>query len=329
MVEDSYLTVAGRNIVFEIESVKISDLEYYPQNPRINSLLEQYGNASQEEIQKAMWENLEYITHDLYQDIKKNGGLQEEIIVYNQQVLEGNCRLCAYRYLSKNEPEVTKWQKIRCKVIKSDLNDKEINTLLCQQHIKGKKNWDPFEKAAYMFRMKEKDGYSFEEIAELTNISKNDVKKHISAYEFMKSEGVPDIKKFSYYLELEKNQNLSSIKKSEPDIKKKISLMIQEDRIPDAQAMRKVHIIYSDKKARAKFEKSGEDFDIALGIAKSRNPSIDDTFYRKIDEVANLLRDASPEQIRLEVEEDNHKKHKIKNLAKHLKNLCRNIELDF
>ncbi len=330
MVEENFFSVGGENIQFEIKLLNIFDLKYYPQNPRINSILERFqGKATQEDIEKEMWEKLEYITHDLYIDIKKNGGLQDEIIVYNNEVLEGNSRLCAYRHLYKNEPDKEKWKYIRAKVIKSPLIHKQLNTLLCQQHIKGKKDWDPFEKAAYMMRMNEEDKMDIEEIATLTNFSKNDVKNHINAYKFMKSEGVTDIRKFSYYLELEKNQQLVSFNKEEPELKSKISKWIIREKIPDAQAIRKLPVILKDKKARSAFEKKNEDFDVVLGIAKKRNPSIEDTFYRQIDETAKLLREAKPEQLREEFETDKHKKFKIKNLAKEVKKLCRNLGLEY
>ena len=330
MSVNQFLSIDGENIAFEIELLNILDLKYYPENPRISSILERYeGNATQDNIEQEMWDKLEYITHELYRDIKANGGLQEEIIVYNGEVLEGNSRLCAYRHLHKNEPDEEKWKTIRAKVIKSPINNRQLNTLLCQQHIKGKKDWDPFEKAAYMQRMEEQDGMSIEDIARLTKFTKNDVRNNISAYKFMKSEGVTDIHKFSYYLELEKNQKLGSIRKKEPNLNIKISKWIKEGRIPEARDIRKLPDILNDRKSKNKFENQNEDFDVALGLAKTRNPSIEDNFYRKIDETANILKKAKPDKLREEIKEDKRKKYKIRNLAKQIKKLCMNLEIKF
>lgn len=331
MQEDNSFSIGGAEIQFEIKLVDIFDLKYYSQNPRINSILERYdGEATQEDIEREMWEKLEYITHELYGDIKKNGGLQDEIIVYDNEVLEGNSRLCAYRHLHKNDVDNPKWNYIRAKVIKSPLDSMQLNTLLCQQHIKGKKDWDPFEKAAYMLRMNEQDGLKLESISKLTSFSKNDVKNHINAYKQMKSDGVINIRKFSYYLEKEKlNQKLGSIRKKDPNIDLKISQWIKDDRIPDAISIRKLPSILEDTKARQKFETQSEDFDTAFDIAKKRNPAIEDTFYRKITDVTQLLKNAKPEQLREEIETNKRKKSKIQYLAKEVKKLCKNVGIDY
>lgn len=330
MAEKNFFSIDGEDVPFEIKLLDIFDLKYYPQNPRINSILERYdGNATQEDIEQEMWDKLEYITHELYTDIKENGGLQDEIIVCNNEVLEGNSRLCAYRYLFKNQPDKEKWRYIRAKVITSPLTNRQLNSLLCQQHIKGKKEWDPFEKAAYMARMSEDDEMSTEEISKLTNFTKNDVNKHIRAYKFMRLEGVTDIRSFSYYLELEKSQDLGSIRKKEPDLNLKVSKWIKEKKIPNAQKVRDLPKILNDKKARQVFERQGEDFYVALSIAKQRNPSIEDAFYRKIDDTTALLRNAKPEQLREEIKGDKRKKTKIKYLAREVKKLCKNLGLTF
>jgi len=331
MVEENFFSVGGENVPFEIKSLDVFSLNYYPQNPRISSILERFqGNATQDDIEREMWEKLEYITHDLYRDIRENGGLQDEIIVYNNEVLEGNSRLCAYRHLYKNEPDKERWKYIRAKVIKSPLTHKQLNTLLCQQHIKGKKEWDPFEKAAYMLRMNEEDKMEFEEISKLTNFSLNEVKNHIKAFKLMKSEGVNDIREFSIYLEKVKlDPQLGAIRKVEPDIDSTINRWIKEKKIPEAKAIRKLPIIIRDKKARYVFEKKGGDFDEAFVIAKKRNPSVDSTFYRQIDETVKILRDAKPEQLREEIEKDAHKKAKIKYLVKEVKKLCRNLGIEY
>lgn len=331
MVEENFFSVGGENIHFEIKSLNIFDLKYYPQNPRISSILERFqGNATQEDIEREMWEKLEYITHDLYTDIKKNGGLQDEIIVYDNEVLEGNSRLCAYRHLYKNESDKEKWKYIRAKVIKIPLTHKQLNTLLCQQHIKGKKDWDAYEKAAYMVRMNEEDRMESEEISKLTNFSENEVKNHIKAYKLMKSESVTDLKEFSTYLEKVKLEpQLGPIRKVEPDIDRTILKWIKEKKIPEAKAIRKLPIIIRDKKARYVFEKKDGDFDEAFVIAKKRNPSIENTFYRQIDETVKTLREAKPEQLREEIEKDAHKKAKIKYLAKEVKKLCRNLGIEY
>lgn len=46
MSVNQFLSIDGENIAFEIELLNILDLKYYPENPRISSILERYeGNA--------------------------------------------------------------------------------------------------------------------------------------------------------------------------------------------------------------------------------------------------------------------------------------------
>src|SRR5579884_1719005 len=92
-------------VTLQLEQQK---LRFYADNPRVYSVLRGDGKVpSQEEIQKRLLE-MEHVK-ELIQDIRLNKGLIEPLIVRDGtfEVLEGNSRLAAYRFLAKSDP--VKW----------------------------------------------------------------------------------------------------------------------------------------------------------------------------------------------------------------------------
>ena len=211
------IVVKGQKIQAKIEEIDIFKLHYWKENPRVNSVIKQkYGGAkdvSDEIIEELMWDNCESVK-DLYKDIEKQGGLIDEILVKNDTVLEGNSRLCAYRHLYKkaqeknNEEEMLNWSYIRSRVIPSDTSDEVIFSILGTWHIKGKAEWDTYEKAAYLKRMTEDYGYSIKEVSDTISKPEKFVRDHIKAYDLMIENKVFDLDKFSYFYEFIINKNI-------------------------------------------------------------------------------------------------------------------------
>jgi len=150
------IVVLGERIKTRIEDLNIFELRYWKENPRVNSIIKkQYGESdvSDEDLEKILLQ--EDHVKELIQEIRKHGGLIDEILVKDGIVLEGNSRLCAYRRLyekakqAEDPDEVKKWSLIKSKIIPSETSDEIIFTILGTWHIKGKKQWDTFEKAAY------------------------------------------------------------------------------------------------------------------------------------------------------------------------------------
>lgn len=139
------IIIAGQHIEVEEKFLKHSDLDFYPENPRIyNTIHAEIGdNPTQKVIETAM-KKLDSVK-TLKQSIEVNGGLLEPIIVRRNVVLEGNSRLAAYRILAEKDP--IKWAEIRCNVLPDDTSDDVVFSLLGTLHIIGKTPWSPFEQA--------------------------------------------------------------------------------------------------------------------------------------------------------------------------------------
>jgi len=97
------ITIKGKEIPVRIGFLLVGDLKFYPDNPRIYSMMSVTGREpTQEEVYDKLI-NMEHV-RTLISTIKSNKGLREPIIVKDYLVLEGNSRLAAYKYLANQDP---------------------------------------------------------------------------------------------------------------------------------------------------------------------------------------------------------------------------------
>ena len=83
------------------------------------------------------------------QEIKKDGIVNEPLIVWGRKVIEGNTRLWVVRQLikdAKTQEEKEKWQMVSTRVIQDKLSKEDVNIILCDYHIKKKRDWDLLNK---------------------------------------------------------------------------------------------------------------------------------------------------------------------------------------
>ena len=133
-----FLRIRGQNIQIEVREIDQKNLFFWPENPRIYSAVHVGGgNPSQKDIYNRL-KKMEHV-RQLVKDIKQNDGLIDPIIVRggSMEVLEGNSRLAAYRFLAERNP--LKWNRIRCRILPPDTDRSLIFTLLSQYHVTGKK----------------------------------------------------------------------------------------------------------------------------------------------------------------------------------------------
>jgi predicted transcriptional regulator len=332
----SSIIVGDTEILTEIQLLPVKELCYYTENPRIFSILKQLGrNVTQEEIERKLWE-LDS-TKDLYQDIKRNGGLLEEIIVRGREVLEGNSRLCAYRHLLKNAIEaddtsgLEKWSNIRARVLPKDTPDETIFGILGILHIRGKAEWRPYEQASYLFRQSEEYGKSPSELANQIGVSETTVKNMLQAYQMMEKSRVTDPNTFSYFVEFSKSRKLPDVQEFLPRgvvLQDKFSEWVKEERIPRAEAVRDLPTILQDKSARQKFMDGKVSFDQALEIAKERHPEAVSTFYSKLKKATEALRNVEEARVRDEIDEDKQKKYIVRELYRVTRKFAKAVGID-
>lgn len=80
-----------------------------------------------------------------------------------------------------------------------DLDEALIFALLGQYHIKGKKDWAPFEQAGFLYRRSKAHDIDSAQLAQEIGLSRRKVEHLVAVYQFMLDHGEADTARWSYY----------------------------------------------------------------------------------------------------------------------------------
>lgn len=247
------ILIRGRDIPTTTCVLEQAKLRFFPENPRVYSFVHGPGHVpTQEEIQARLLE-LEHVKV-LIHDIQVNGGLIEPLIVRHGtlEVLEGNSRLAAYRFLAKNDP--VKWGYVKCTLLPEDVEESDVFTLLGQFHIKGKKDWAPYEQAGFLYRRLKKHNADIKALAAEIGISLKHVKHLVDTYQFMVDNDEDDVNRWSYYDEYLKSHKIRRAREKHPALDTLIVEKIRSEEIPRAVDLRdQLPVICSTPKLLDKF----------------------------------------------------------------------------
>lgn len=305
-----------------------SKLKFFPENPRVYSVLN-IGDEkpSQEQIEEVMCKDDRI--KQLKESIKSNGGLIEPVFVRDGDmvVLEGNSRLAAYRLLNKQDP--IKWAKLKVTLLPADIPDSAVFTLLGQFHIIGRKDWNPYEQAGYLYRTINDSNKPIEILATELGITTSYIKKLIDVYEYMIEHDDNHPSKWSYYEEMLKNRGIKKAFDEVPGLEDKIVSDIKNNNIRMAIDIRKLGDVskVNDKLSRKilKDIAMGEEdiysgYDIVASSGKmDNNFQFITNFRKKIQEDSyadKLLKDENLNNIEFE----------LKKIDKLVKNMLAKIE---
>lgn len=211
------ITVQNETIEYREREMKVDDLKFWPENPRVYSALRlklMGEEPTQKDIEEVMT-SLENVKR-LRSSIKAIGGLTHPLFVRNGVVIEGNSRLAAYRLLCRVDK--IKWAKVRCNVLPDDMSDDLVFALIGSIHIDGVTEWTPFEQAGYLFRHLQKSKKPIEAIAKDCGLTPSKSKLYVRVYETMLANDDTDQSKFSYYLEMLKNGDITSKSAKNPEL---------------------------------------------------------------------------------------------------------------
>lgn len=206
-----FITINTKEIPVEVGYLSQEKLKFYEENPRIYSIVNAGEDTlSQEEIEERLCEKEHVLV--LVNSIRANGGLTDPIIVRGGDfvVLEGNSRLAAYRILAKKDP--IKWGNIKSKILPKNISNDLVFNLLGEYHIIGRKDWQPYEQAGYLYRRHKLQNVSLETIQNELGFKKNEIKHLIEVYSFMLEKKETDINRWSYYEEYLKSSYIEKIR---------------------------------------------------------------------------------------------------------------------
>lgn len=250
------LTIGQKDYVVELREINQASLRFYTENPRVYSILNISGiEPNQDEIEDLMCDQ-EHVKQ-LKLSIESNGGLIDPLIVRagDLTVLEGNSRLAAYRLLAKVDP--LKWGMVKCKVLPADIDDSAIFTLLGQYHIIGRKDWEPFEQAHYLYRRHMQTKTPIQYMAQELGLGKKKAESMIEVIKFMIENDDLNKRRWSYYEEYLKNGGVKKYRETNPDIDETVVKAIKTGEIKEAADMRKLGEIakLNDKQSKKVMQK--------------------------------------------------------------------------
>jgi hypothetical protein len=231
------LRLKGADIATQTKDLDQAKLQFYVDNPRIYSLVRGDDRVpNQDDICKQL-QALDHVK-ELVHDIAANGGLIDPLIVRDGDlvVLEGNSRLAAYRFLASKDP--IKWSKVRCTVLPANIDEKLVFALLGQYHIKGKKDWAPYEKAGFLYRRHTAHNIELSVVAVELGIPLGEAKHLTAVYKFMLDHDDCDREHWSYYDEYLKSGKIRKVREDVSNFDDFVVTQIKTALIPKAIELR-------------------------------------------------------------------------------------------
>lgn len=235
------ITIGKKEYEVTEELLDQCQLLFYEENPRVYSILRANGTTpTQKEIEEKMT-SMEHVKQ-LRLSIAQNGGLIDPLIVVRRGgdliVLEGNSRLAAYRLLAEKDP--VKWQKVRALILPETISESDIFTLLGQYHLVGRKDWNVFEQAAYLYRQKQSSGLENDTLAKSVGLTEGKVNTYINVYTFMLQHDDLRPDRWSYYEEYLKNRGVKKYRETSSKIDDVFVQQVKGGQIKQAVDVRNV-----------------------------------------------------------------------------------------
>lgn len=244
--DETFISIMGDSVPAQHQEMNIWELSFLSDNPRVYAAIkeiESFSSLTTDEQQHCIYKRIlqEPSVKNLIPEIKRDGGLQEPIIVRydTRQVIEGNSRLAVYRKLYSDTHENEQWRSIRCLVVKS-LTDDQQTRLLGQTHLRGKTEWSAHAKALFCYRWVEEKKKEEAELAKLSGFTANEIKKHAKAIKLMKENEDKDLSNHSYYDVLVRNKAISDAIEGDSNLRGTVMSQIKKkEKDFTAQEMRK------------------------------------------------------------------------------------------
>lgn len=292
---ESSITIGKREISTRTGMMSQADLRFYEENPRVYSLIRRtHVSPSQRDIEELL-QDMDHVKQ-LIQSIRANGGLIDPLIVRDGDhvVLEGNSRLAAYRALAQLDPIA--WGQCKVTLLPTGIDERHVFALLGEYHIVGKKDWQPYEQAGYLYRRIEHHGASATEIASEMGLATRKVNSLVEVYRFMVEHNEEDVNRWSYYEEYLRPRVTKTARASHPDLDAIVVAKIRAGEIKKAIDVREklIKVLKGGERSINIFKSGPNTLERALIRAAERgvdNPWLGrlETFRRQL--VAQTTRD--------------------------------------
>ncbi|MEE4208459.1 MAG: ParB N-terminal domain-containing protein [Parvularcula sp.] len=265
--DEDYILIRQKKIPAVTHDIPHEDLNFWPDNPRVYSLLDRSeAEPDQDSIYRSMLK-LEHV-RALRHDILDNGGLIDPIIVRDCDfvVIEGNSRLAAYRSLAADNP--AKWNLVRCRILPADISDADVYAMLGQYHVRGKKDWAPYEKAGFVYRRHVDQKIDVPDLARELGVSPQHVRHLVNVFQFMKDNKDESRERWSHYDEFLKSRKIKKARDEISDFEQRVVRLIKSGKVRAVDIRDQLPVICETPQILKKFSKGDVDVEEAYTDAK-------------------------------------------------------------
>lgn len=299
----------GRDTSVELSSISLDRLLLDEDNPRISFFKDNQVVAAltEQQIEFALSQGNPESWRKLKDSIHNNRGVVTPIWVEPLQtptgelfrVIEGNSRVLAYRKLMAEEPQEAKWQTILAYVLPREVSGEQKNFIRLLSHLRGATDWDAYDKAKYLYRLWQEDGWPLDRLEKQTKMTKRQIEQNIEAYKLMSEQCLPqygtdpeEVSKFSYFVEYVKDRKLQQLFDEYAGGSEGYCRWVNDrTKIPTGQDVRKLRPILENDDSRKVILRRG--FDAALEVLALRAPHVVSGFYRDVESVVRDLQNMS------------------------------------
>ena len=327
------IPIDGKETIIGLTETEINELRLDELNPRISFFRDNQptDNLTEDQIIFALTNKKPEAFRKLRDSIHNNRGIVYPIWIEptrekgdkKYKVIEGNTRVVIYQQLRKEEPNEGKWKTILSYVLPCEISDEQKNFIRLQSHLRGTTEWDAYEKAKYLYKLWQEDGWSIGRLEKQTKMTEKQIKENIEAYRKMEEQYLPihgddpnEVSKFSYFVEYVKDEKLQRLmEKSSKDIKDFCDWVADKEKIPTGQDVRRLRDIFESEDTKKAFIDKG--FSAAMRILESKKPYLVSSLYRDIEDVIEGLKSISAFEIdEIISEESSEKENRLKELTK-------------
>lgn len=318
--------VNAKSIEVDLDKIKLDSY-----NVRFIHLSER---PSEKRVEEILWS--EQDTLDLYKQILSAGGVYEDPVLNSEfTVIEGNRRVTCLRRLKQeaNEgklPGISKnhFDKVKCKILPKDTSQQVMDIFLATIHVKGKKPWNAFNKAKHIFNLYNQGGFSYDDLYKKLGMGKATVIRAVEVYGATQRYGNKYkidkewFRKFTYFDELYKRKDLKEFRGNPKNIDK-FENWVFHKKLDDVREVRQLSKIFNDEEAMSEFEK--KDFNAAINIIGSKDPSINSSEFKKIKDTIDVIRSFSRKELSRTIK-DTSRLNLLNSLKKEVESLIKDIK---
>ncbi len=283
--------------------LKVDDISFDTENPRIKKALEKYGDQlNAERIHFALrsatdGESGSSSYTQLRDAIRASGGVMAPVTVIHGKdgyvCIDGNTRLAIYKQFLR-EGMKGSWSSIKAIIIE-DVNERDVEMIRVSAHLVGAREWPAYEKARYLHYLRNQEFMDYNEMVALCGGNKTEIERQIDAYQDMNEyyrDIVDDtafhIDRFSGFVELQKPKIKEAIFDAGLDLRH-FGEWIRDGKIYRLADVRQLPRVLRDDEAKDEFLNGGpRSIEEAIAILdkktqRERTETADDT---KLDTIS-------------------------------------------